>query len=53
MKKQYKKPESKVVKLDSSSIICVSAGFGDGVTYDMHAKRHYLFEDDEDELCDE
>lgn len=53
MKKQYKKPESKVVKLDSSSIVCVSTGFGDGTTDVMHAKRHYVFEDDEDDLWDE
>lgn len=39
MKKKYNAPEISVVNIDSSEIICVSAGFGGEETNDMHAKN--------------
>ncbi|MCQ2213922.1 MAG: hypothetical protein MJZ36_09810 [Bacteroidaceae bacterium] len=45
MKKQYTAPEIMIIDIDSSDIICASAGFGSGETEDMHAKD-FNFDDE-------
>ncbi|MDO4824073.1 MAG: hypothetical protein Q4A08_07900 [Bacteroidales bacterium] len=52
MKKQYTTPQLKVVNVNSSAIICASAGFGDGTTDTMHAKEYDDFSDEGDNLLD-
>ena len=53
MKKQYTTPELKVVKVNPSAFICVSASFGDGNTDIMHAKQDNMYFEEEDYLEDE
>lgn len=53
MKQQYKNPEVKVIKIDSSSIVCVSSSFGDGDTNVMHAKEYIDILGDEEDSNDE
>lgn len=49
-KKTYKKPSSKVLKIDDTSPICASASFGEGTTDIMHAKQRGTVSDEEDDL---